>query len=317
MSVNKRMRDLQMRTLVLILVAVIAAGSAIFAGTQLATQAKGRGNSITSAHTSTMFAGPAYLAAGSHGELYVASTGDNRVARLDGTGKIIDRALNGLKHPRGLAVDRQGNVYVAESYGCRITKLSASLKRIGSWSTCGSRSDGFDGPLSLAIDSRGQVYATSRGSSRIKVFSSTGKLLRQINTLGSRVEYAGMAVDRNGNIYLSDPEQHTIVKVPSGSARIQQWGGYGHAPGKFNVPTDIGLDSAGNVYVAEIGNQRIQKLSSAGRSLGAWGRTGTGNADIFDPTGLSLDAKGNVYVSGRYGEIQKLSPTGQLLATYK
>jgi DNA-binding beta-propeller fold protein YncE len=74
----------------------------------------------------------------------------------------------------------------------------------------------------------------------------------------------GLAVDRQGNLYVCDAYNHRIQKItPNGDATAI--GGRGAEPGKFLNPQDIFIDDQSTMYILEQGNNRIQKITHDGR----------------------------------------------------
>jgi serine/threonine protein kinase/DNA-binding beta-propeller fold protein YncE len=121
---------------------------------------------------------------------------------------------------------------------------------------------------------------------------------------------AGVAVDQQGNVFVSELLNHRIQKLsPTGQA-VAQWGTFGAAPGQFRDPNGLSVDGAGNLYVADRSNNRIQKLGPDGAPLAQFG----GSGQLSGPIGVALDAQGNIYVtdSGN-NRIAKFSSSGQIL----
>lgn len=136
-----------------------------------------------------------------------------------------------------------------------------------------------------------------------------------------------VAVDANGNIFVSDRYNHAIRKITSDGvvstfAGLLQTPGYVDAAGnnaRFNYPLGLAFDSSGNLYVADGGNNCIRKITSAGAVTtlaGLAGSQGTvdgvANVARFNaPHGIAVDGAGNVYV-GDYGNhaIRKVTSGG-------
>jgi DNA-binding beta-propeller fold protein YncE len=232
----------------------------------------------------------------------------------------------------GIALDGHGNLYVAEFDDNLIYKYSTSGKLLAQWGGPGSGPGQLGRPDKLAFDAQGNLYVTEvgpayGGNSRIQKFSPTGTPLAQWGTDGSAPGQfnnpIGIAVDRQGNIYVSEEAGARVQKLSSLGRPLTKWGTPGSGPGQFNVPYDLALDTTGNVYVSEPspfvpGNDRIQKFSAFGVPLAQWGGHGRGPGQFSNPTGLAVDSKGNVFVvdSGN-GRIQELSSAGQYVAQWE
>ena len=233
----------------------------------------------------------------------------------------------------GIALDGQGNLYLAEFDDDLIYKYSTSGKLLAQWGGTGSGPGQLTGPDKLAFDAQSNLYVTEVGSqstagnSRIQKFSPTGVPLAQWGTFGSApgqfMTPVGIAVDQQGDIYVADVGNHRIQKLSSLGRPLAQWHTVGTGTGESTeIGYDLALDASGNVYVTEphpfsAGSDRIQKFSPAGEPLARWGGSGAGPGQFSQPTGLAIDGKGNVFVvdSGNQ-RIQELSPTGQYVAQW-
>ncbi|MDG0813840.1 NHL repeat-containing protein [Cohnella rhizosphaerae] len=145
-----------------------------------------------------------------------------------------------------MAVDGDGNVYVADSKNNRIQKLTIST---GAWSEW-KKSGGGTG-------------------------SGTGSGLGEFN------QPSDVAVDSGGNVwYVADSKNHRIQKLDVASGVWSEWkksgGGSGSDLEQFNKPRGVALDSSGNVYVADAGNHRIQKWTAATELWSQYGYRGSG-----------------------------------------
>lgn len=136
---------------------------------------------------------------------------------------------------------------------------------------------------------------------------------------------ASVALDAQGNLYVTDANTHVIRKITANGV-VSTFAGSG-APGavdsvgtaaSFNSPRGIAVDSKGNVYVADTYNNKIRKITKDGvvttlAGSGNVGRTnGTGPAaNFFFPTGVAVDTIGNVYVADKNNKrLCKITPSG-------
>jgi DNA-binding beta-propeller fold protein YncE len=123
----------------------------------------------------------------------------------------------------------------------------------------------------------------------------------------------GIAIDGQGNVYVSEVDNNRIQKLTSDGKSIAVFGGpQGDAPGQFNSPFGITLDRAGNLYVADLNNNRVQKLSPTGQPLQVFGQgRGAGPGQLVQPRGVAVDAAGNVFVSDTQNHrIEEFGPDG-------
>ena len=247
--------------------------------------------------------------------------------------------------PTGVAVDGNGNVYVAEYYNNRIQKFDAGGAYVGQWGGPGSGNDQFVYPYGVAVDGAGNVYVADSGNDRIQKFAGDGTFLMafgwdvvsgnvdtdfEICQSGDTCKVGspgsgdgqfsnprGVAVDGAGNVYVADTSNNRVQKFDAGGAYLTQWGSGGSGSSQFNYPTGVAVDGAGNVYVADSNNHRIQKFDGSGSYLSQWGVNGSGNGQFSYPQAVAADGDGNVYVADSdNSRIQKFDAGGSYLSKW-
>ncbi|WP_088830362.1 fibronectin type III domain-containing protein [Paenibacillus tyrfis] len=280
------------------------------------------------------FSKPSGLTVDSSGNLYVADTSNNRIQKLTaatgmwsewgkGYGAFGTR-LGEFANPTSVALDRSGNVYVADTGNDRVQKLTAATGVWSEWKRSDGRSGSglgeFKNPSGVAVDSSGNVYVADTGNHRIqKLTAATGVWSEwKKNGGGSGTglgEFNGPArvsVDGGDNIYVADTGNHRIQKLTAATGVWSECGGgAGTGPGQFSSPSEVAIDHSGNIYVADAGNHRIQKLTIATGVWSEWKRSagGAGSAlgEFNNPKGVAVDGSGNVYVADSNNErVQKL-----------
>lgn len=270
---------------------------------------------------------PTGIAMDPQGRVDVAEAGFGFIQRMSTDGRLLatlgepGQKPGQLDETNGLAVDPSGNIFVASERGW-VDKFSPDGKPLLRFGTSGAGQ--LAAPLGVATDAQGNVYVADSNHGRIAKFSSDGQFITQIGSYGSGPgKFSGgpdgIAVDSTGNVYATEPYTDHIHKFSPGGQEVAVWGTGGHGPGQFSAPGGIALDKQGNIYVADSQNNRIEKLGPDGSFITSWPTPGATATTPVRPQYLTLDAQGYVYVTtGAYGQVvQKYSPDGKLLATWK
>ena len=200
---------------------------------------------------------------------------------------------------------------------------------------------GFAAPTGGALDGDGNLYVTDSNNHTIRKVTPAGVVTTLAGTAGSygstdgtgadaRFQNPyGVAVDGDGNLYVTERENHTIRKVtPAGvvTTFAGSAGSYGSTDGtgaaaRFWQPRGVAVDGDGNVYVADTANHTIRKITPAGvvttlaGTAGSYGSTdGTGAAASFNsPWGMAVDGDGNLFVADTSNHaIRKVTPAGEV-----
>ena len=140
----------------------------------------------------------------------------------------------------------------------------------------------------------------------------------------------GIAVDRLGNLYLSDTDNHRVRKVSGGvvttiaGTGVAGFSGDGKTAvdAQLNLPYGVALDSAGNLYVADLGNHRVRRISPDGMiaTVAGTGRRASSpdgapptETSLLSPRNVAVDAAGNLYIAEFEGHrVRRLTPDGRL-----
>ena len=269
------------------------------------------------------------------GNLYVADRNIDkeqyRVIKLSPTGQVLTewhlfkRTYNiGSNGPTGVACDRQGNIYVADTSENRILWLSPAGKLLAKWGSQGDQPGQFDGFTSLALDPQGNLFVSEYNNHRIEKFSPTGKLLAVLakpygNDPDELEGPIDLGIGAQGDIYVVDQRNNRIMHLSSNGKFIGMWGQLGSNPGQFNQPGGMAIDKQGNIYIADDNNNRIQKFTPTGTLLAVWGNP-IKNVVHFNqgPGPLVLSPEGLIYTTDTgpndtIWHIIKISPSGKLL----
>lgn len=107
----------------------------------------------------------------------------------------------------------------------------------------------------------------------------------------------GLALDPQGNLYVTDSGNHRIQKFDSDGRFITTWGGKGNDDGQFDCQDIcmVAVDGQGYVYITDNNNARVQKFDSNGKFLAKWGSFGDGDGQFNGPFGLAVDRQSHLY----------------------
>lgn len=159
-------------------------------------------------------------------------------------------------------------------------------------------------PIGIARSPSGDLYVTD-ARQRVIRFSPEGAFRGQWGRQGDRPgEFSnavGVAVAREGAVYVSDYEQDRIQQFDAEGKFVRQFGSSGSNPGEFDAPAALAIDETGFIYVADFYNHRIQKLREDGSPhavIGRPGRVGTGA--LHYPTGVTVTPQRVLIVADAY-----------------
>jgi DNA-binding beta-propeller fold protein YncE len=210
----------------------------------------------------------------------------------------------------GVAVDRKGNIWVAERCGansCAGSKLAPILEFDPSGKLLTSfGAEMFVFPHGITADRDGNIWVTDgdgkdgKGHQVFK-FSPTGKVLMTLGKAGvagnnenTFNKPSAVAIATNGDIFIADghggESNARIVKFSKDGKFIMTWGKKGSAPGELNIPHALAFDSKGRLFVADRGNNRIQIFDQNGKFIDQW-------QQFSRPSGLFIDKNDVIYVA--------------------
>lgn len=251
------------------------------------------------------------------GTLLITDTGNNLLQLFDPiTGNLTriagsgERGFDGdggpateasLRGPRGVALDQNGNVFIADSANRRIRRIDAATGVITTVAGNGERGSTGDGgsaleasfvsPRSIAVDQFDNLYILDWGSNRVrKLDLETGVITAYAGTdeagfqgdggpatLAQLWAPMGITLDPDGNLYIADQLNHRIRRIEAatgtietivGTGTIGETGGYYLGDGTpaidafLDRPSAVSIDSAGNLLIADAGNRLIRRVNT-------------------------------------------------------
>lgn len=303
---------------------------------------------------------PGSVAVDNSGHVFVADAANHVIRKIDPNGTVSLLAGHPVAHgstdgvgdnarfsaPFGVAADRMGNLYVADTVNNTIRKVTPEgevSNLAGSAGNPGSN-DGtgevarFRNPWGIAVNDTGDVFVADLSNDTIRKITPGG----QVTTIAGLAGHAGeadgpsdearfdepnaIAIDHEGNLYVSDGNNNTIRKITAAGMVTTLAGTPGHAgyadgqgvDAWFSNPRGLALDQRNNIFVIDGGSDTIRVITPAGDVTtvaglpGVSGATdGTGaNARFNGPSGIAVDSSGTLFVAdAENNTIRKITVT--------
>ncbi|MET9504308.1 RICIN domain-containing protein [Streptomyces sp. NPDC006622] len=240
---------------------------------------------------------PREVAVDSEGNVYITDTDNHKIRKVTADGRISTFAGTGsanfsgdgglataaqLNLPMGVAVDRVGVVYIADSNNNRIRRVTTD-GRISTFAGTGVAGPLGDGGLAVSAQLRCP---------------------------------RGVAVDSEGNVYIADGDNHRVRKVTKADGKISTVAGTGSAnfsgdgglatAAQLNLPMGVAVDSADTLYISDYYNSRVRKVAADGKistvagtnTAGSHGDDGPAtSAQLRNPCGLAVDCVDALYIA--------------------
>ena len=125
-----------------------------------------------------------------------------------------------------------------------------------------------------------------------------------------------IAVDGDGNSYVTDLGNKQVQKFSSSGEFVSAWGGSGYLDGQFHYPSGIAVND-NFVFVADHDLHSIQKFSLNGTFVDQWGSFGIKDSQFKYPYGVTVDSENNVYVVDTGNQrIQKFTSDGEYILSF-
>jgi uncharacterized protein (TIGR03437 family) len=315
------------------------------------------------AATDAVLLTPRNVALDAAGNLYIAEFYGHRVRKVSPDGRITTVAGIGvagfsgdfgpatsaqLAFPAGLAVDRGGILYIADSQNKRVRKVSGGVISTALNGSDVNTNIGLFSVTAVAVDVAGTLYVTN-GTSLVQSYTATGKW----TTIAGKGNGGDggpavsvhltlpqdLAVDLAGNLFIADGvrlrkvDSRGQIQTVAGDGYLNALGDGGQAGAALlSKPFAVALDTTGTLYVADTGTQRVRQVLPSGmiRTLAGTGLIGNGTdltsvalaaaTALHSPMGVAVDPLGNVVIADTYdhrirqvgadGRIRTLAGTG-------
>jgi uncharacterized repeat protein (TIGR03803 family) len=242
-----------------------------------------------------------------------------------------------LNEPYGVAVDANGNLYIADTENDSIRKVGTNgiittVAGNGAPSYSGfggtATNAGLNKPYGVAVDAYGNLFIADTENDSVREAGTNGVITAVAGngtagysgdggaaTNASLNEPYGVATDASGNLFIADTYNFCIRKVGTNGIIATVAGngtnGYSGDGGtatnaSLSYPWMVAVDAAGDLIIADSGNNRIREVDSNGiittvAGNGTNGYSGDGgpatNAELNEPAAVAVDAVGNVFIT--------------------
>jgi DNA-binding beta-propeller fold protein YncE len=244
--------------------------------------------------------------AGRHQLIYNTSMWGLAMYGSRGSGK--DQFL----HPRGVATEPHGNVFVADSGNNRVVHLFNPLRTVEwvrSYRAEGGKGGGLKGPTQVALDDRGLVYVCDGGNRRIVVFDTLGLVHRRIVPKGGTFadgpralavadgRYRWSHFRREQALFCADRAGRRVWKFSLDGNVLRQV----DMPGQHRASYGA-IDYYHNFYVTDTRNHCVIKFDHNLELLDIFGEHGTGDNQFVEPRGIAIWKRyGQMFIAERKG----------------
>lgn len=238
---------------------------------------------------------PYALAVDGAGNVFVSDGANNLVVKetISGSSYVQSTVATGFAGARGVAVDGAGNIYVADYAGQQLYKVPWDGSAYGAKQLLLPAATYW--PAGLIVDGSGNVYFTNFAPAPDgNVYEISGSGVTTLPNVTGLTQALGLALDSNGNLFISDYLGNHIVELP--------WttGGWGTqipalATGLLH-PARIAVDAAESIYVADSDNNHVVRAPSTG--CNTWGGLLVEpTSTLASPQAVALDSAGNLFIA--------------------
>lgn len=227
------------------------------------------------------------------GVIYVADPGWDTVIVIDLKNELFDtlhdREEGKLNVPVAIAIDSEGNKFVADTGRRQVVQFDAAGKFVWAY---GNPSEII--PTGVAVDDR-NLYVTDRRGHRVLVFDRRSKkVVREIGAPGKKDGQfnspTSLSISDEHHLFVTDMANFRVQEFDAKGEHVKSYGFLGDGPGTFARPKGTSLDRAGHLYTVDAAFENVQIWdTSNAHALLAFGGSGIGPGQMYLP--------GSVFVS--------------------
>lgn len=206
--------------------------------------------------------------------------------------------------PYGITADKNGDIYVADTDNNNISIFTPDGKFKNYFKPV-NREDAINSPSAIRIYDE-KLYVPEIQTDRVKIFDLQGNKLFELMIPKDQEQLNspnGIAVDKDGNIYVSDTVNARIVKFDNkGNLSASFNGDSSTSASVMTSPRGIIVDKNGTIYDVDLVSQCLMKFNKDGKFLNKLGDIGSENAQFRVPSGLFLGDNGSIYITDRMNQ---------------
>jgi sugar lactone lactonase YvrE len=237
------------------------------------------------------------------GNIFIAEIANGRVRRIDAATKKIDTYVSGLASPTGIAFDKDGNLLVSLVESGSMIRIDKTTKAVSTFASTVYL------PTFIAVDAHSVLWSSDDGivyrvaaDGSLTPLAGGGKFIGdgRVATAAVLQEPDGIALAKNGDLYIADAGHNVLRRVSAADGRIStiagrtgsvysdpsQEGGNA-ADAVIGFPRDVKIDPLGAVYTADLNNNRIWRIDTANKI--------TTYVAGVSPWALAFDPAGSLY----------------------
>ncbi|CAF4330713.1 unnamed protein product, partial [Adineta steineri] len=212
---------------------------------------------------------------------------------------------NHLYYPFGFFIDNDKSIYIADCDNHRIVKWKLNSNTgqiITGGNGKGNQNNQLHRPRDIVFDKKNNSFIISDyGNKRVIRYFDTNQINQQ--TFISNINCSRLTIDKNGFIYVSDPENHEVRRWKEGDKKgelVAGGNGKGYLLNQLNSPTFIFIDDDYSLYILDCENHRVMKWKKDTKEgIIVAGGNGQGNSltQLYRPHGVIVDDLGQIYVA--------------------